>query len=133
MEASMAEGNEAEATGRTLTVERQPGDEPAEPKKSYAPDPFKIATDVLAGVHLAESRRFRRSEISFDEKPSQPVIDKLKESGFRWNGQDRLWAKRIDAPSALQDRIDAERTYQDVAKMIREERGITHDVGGPGF
>ena len=52
-------------------------------------DPFGIAIDNLAGVRLFESKRDRQMAIKFGEgrpedKPSQPVIDKMKETGFRW-------------------------------------------------
>ena len=53
-------------------------------------DPFEVAVDVAAGVRLFESKRDRQVAIKFGEgrpedKPSQAVIDKLKEAGFRWN------------------------------------------------
>ena len=43
-------------------------------------DPFKIAADYLAGVHLFESRQDRQMAIKFDDKPGQPVLEKLKEA-----------------------------------------------------
>ena len=53
-----------------------------------AADPFGIAKDNLAGVRLFESKRDRQMAIKFGEgrpedKPSQAVIDKLKEAGYR--------------------------------------------------
>ena len=52
-------------------------------KGAFAPDPFAIATDNLAGVRLFESKRDRQMAIKFDDKPSQAVIDKLKEAGLQ--------------------------------------------------
>ncbi|MGA2497686.1 MAG: hypothetical protein ABSH20_08080, partial [Tepidisphaeraceae bacterium] len=51
-----------------------------------APDPFEIATDRLAGVRLFESRQDRQMAIKFgqgrpEDKPSQAVIDTMKEAG----------------------------------------------------
>lgn len=93
------------------------------------PDPFGIAKDNLAGVRLFESKQDRQMAIKFGEggpedKPSQAVIDKLKEAGFRWNPTDRIWAHRVEFESARTTRIDAERLYQEVCKMIRQEKGI---------
>lgn len=93
------------------------------------PDPFGIATDYQAGVHLSENRRDRRMEIKFDEgrredKPSQAVIDRLKETGYRWNPSHKLWTHPVRSDSAMATRIDAERLYRDVCQMIREEKGI---------
>src|SRR5438128_12410954 len=66
-------------------------------KTVSAPDPFGIAADYAAGVRLLESRYDRQVAIKFGEgrpedKPSQAVIDKLKEAGFRWNPQHKIWA-----------------------------------------
>src|SRR5450755_1042250 len=77
-------------------------------------DPFGIAKDNLAGVRLFESRQDRQMAIKFGEgrpedKPSQAVIDTMKEAGFRWNPADRIWAHPVWAESAMSTRIDAER------------------------
>jgi len=89
-----------------------------------ASDPFKIAGDYLAGVHLFESRRDRLMAIKFDDKPSQPVIDKVKEADYRWNSTDRIWTHPVRLESAMGTRIDAERLYQDVRQMTRLDKGI---------
>src|SRR5437016_868018 len=71
-------------------------------QKNYvaAPDPFSIAGDYLAGVQLFESRQDRQVAIKFGEgrpedKPSQAVIDKMKESGYRWNPEHKIWAHPV--------------------------------------
>ena len=94
-----------------------------------APDPFGIASDYLAGVRLFESKRDRQVAIKFGEgrpedKPSQAVIDRLKESGYHWNPSDRIWAHPVVSESARSTRIEAERLYQEVRQMIRQEKGI---------
>ena len=98
-------------------------------KWAAAPDPFGIATDNLAGVRLFESKRDRQMAIKFGEgrpedEPSQAVIDTMKEAGFRWNPADRIWAHPVTSESPMRTRIEAERLYQDVCKMIRQEKGI---------
>src|SRR6266478_5440 len=82
---------EANADGQSF------GDRVGQRKWVSAPDPFGIATDNLAGVRLFESKRDRQMAIKFGEgrpedKPSQAVIDKMKEAGYRWNPVDRIWA-----------------------------------------
>ena len=94
-----------------------------------APDPFGIATDNLAGVRLFESKQDRQMAIKFgdgrpEDKPSQTVIDRMKEAGFRWNPADRIWAHPVRPESAMRTRIEAERLYQEVRQMIRQEKGI---------
>jgi hypothetical protein len=92
-------------------------------------DPFEIAVDVAAGVRLFESKRDRQVAIKFGEgrpedKPSQAVIDKMKEAGFRWNRTDKIWAHPLTPDSAMSVRIEAERLYQEIRGMIRQEKGI---------
>ncbi len=94
-----------------------------------APDPFGIATDYQAGVRLFESKQDGQMAIMFGEgrredKPSQAVIDTMKEAGYRWNPTDRIWAYPVRAETAMSTRIEADRLYQEVCKMIRQEKGI---------
>ena len=98
-------------------------------KAVMPPDPFGIASDTVAGVQLFESKRHRQMALRFGEgrpedKPSQAVIDKVKEAGYRWNPTDRIWARPVEADSAIRTRIDAERLYQEIRQMIRQEKGI---------
>ena len=89
-----------------------------------APDPFGIAGDYVAGVRLFESKRDRQMAIQFDDKPGQPVIDKLKEAGYRWNPTDRVWTHAVRQESAMGTRIEAERLYQDLRQMVQQEKAI---------
>lgn len=122
-------------TGNTIAVA-----EPAAAETSFAervgprkwiqtPDPFEIARDNLAGVRLLESKQDRQMAIKFGEgrkedKPSQAVIDRIKDAGYRWNPADRIWAHQVSPESARATRIEAERLYQEVRQMIRQEKGI---------
>ena len=114
---------EAQADGQTF-AERV-----GQRKWVSAPDPFGIAKDNIAGVRLFESKQDRQMAIKFGEgrpedKPSEAVIDKMKEAGYRWNPADRIWAHPVGGESAMSTRIEAERLYQEVCKMIRLEKGI---------
>lgn len=130
-DASPAESAPEHAGSQEPSV-REPGDEPDVARK-FAPDPFPIATDAAAGVTLREHRRFRRTEIDFaDGKPSQAVIDKLKTDHFQWNPQDKLWVRPVKGEDAMATRIEAERTYREIAEMLRQEKGIS-SVEKPGF
>src|SRR5580700_166181 len=98
-------------------VKQSFADRVGQKQRPSAPDPFGIAVDNLAGVRLFESRQDRQMAIKFGEgrpedKPSQAVIDKMKEAGFRWNPADRIWAKQVRSDSAMATRIDAERLFQ---------------------
>jgi hypothetical protein len=88
------------------------------------PDPFEIAGDYVAGVRLFESRRDRQMAIKFDDKPGQLVIGALKALDYRWNPTEQIWVHPVSRESAMGTRIDAERLYQEVRQMVREEKGI---------
>jgi hypothetical protein len=109
---------EAKADGRSF-VERV-----GQKLRPAMPDPFGIASDSLAGVRLYESRQDRQVALKFNEKPTQAIIDLLKEAGYRWNPADKIWAHPLAFASAMRTRIEAEQLYQEVAKMIRQEKGI---------
>ena len=94
-----------------------------------APDPFGVASDSLAGIRLFQSKRDRQMAIKFGEgrpedKPSQPVIDRLKDAGYRWDPADRIWTYPARGDSAMSARIEAEWLYQELRQMIRQEKGI---------
>jgi hypothetical protein len=99
-------------------------------------DPFEVAVDTAAGVRLFESKHDRQVAIKFGEgrpedKPSQEIIDKLKQAGFRWNRNHKIWAHPLTPDSSMSTRIEAERLYQEIRGMIRQEKGITAEQGVP--
>jgi hypothetical protein len=94
-----------------------------------APDPYGIAKDNLAGVRLFESKQDRQMAIKFgdgrpEDKPSQGVIDLLKDAQYRWNPVERVWTHPVRSDSAMSTRIEAEWLYQEIRQMIRQEKGI---------
>lgn len=99
-------------------------------KKEYkpVPDPFGIASDYVAGVRLSESRRYGKMLLAFEEKPTPEVTAKLKEAGFRWEPLEKVWTLSTRA-NPMTARIDADRVFNDVSKLIREQRGIEHSAG----
>ena len=116
---------EAKAEGRSF-AERV-----GQRKKVSTAEPFPIFTDSAAGVglFLIDSKDGRQLAIQFgegrfDAKPSQAVIDKVKEAGYRWSRFDRRWTLPVGVNSAMTSRIEAERLCQEVSGMIRQEKGI---------
>ena len=62
--------------------------------------------------------------IKFEEKPSRAVLDKMHDAGWVWRQTDRIWAHALTPESAMSTRINAERLYQEVRQMVRQEKGI---------
>jgi hypothetical protein len=96
-----------------------------------AADPYGIAGDYLAGVRLFESKRDRQMALKFEEKPSRAVLDKLTDAGYRWNPVDKIWVHPVRPESAMSTRIEAERLYQEVRQMIRQDKGIENSQEVP--
>jgi hypothetical protein len=80
--------------------------------------------DAAAGVRLFESRQDRQMAIKFEEKPSRAVLDRMSEAGWVWKQADKIWAHPIRPESARTTRIEAERLYQEVRQMVRQDKGI---------
>jgi hypothetical protein len=101
--------------------QREPGDEAEYPP---APNPRSWHENFQVGVKFRTNRETLKAELVFGEKPSQPVIDYIKEQGFRWNGKEKLWERPISFKTAAQDRLIAMRTYSGAVGMIQKERGL---------
>jgi hypothetical protein len=96
--------------------------------RASAADPYVIAADHVVGVRLYESKRDRQMAIKFDEKPSRAVLDTMRDEGWVWKQADKIWAHAITPDNAATTRIKAERTYQEVCTMIRQEIGAGQEV-----
>jgi hypothetical protein len=131
-ETTTAETSTAEATtavaeppaAETKTEGQTFAERVGQKKRPTAADPFGIATDNLAGVRLFESKQHRQMAIKFEEKPSRAVLDTMHEAGWTWKSADKIWARPLMPESAMSTRIEAERLYQEVRRMVREEKGI---------
>lgn len=89
-----------------------------------ASDPFAIAGDVQAGVRLFESKQDRLMMIKFEEKPTNEVLTRMKEYGFRWNPRDMVWVHPVRPDNEHSLRVESGRLYQEVRAMLREAKGI---------
>ena len=87
---------------------------------------FPSWTDPESGVHLTEDRQNRRMTIKFDEKPSEEVraLMKGEQYGFRFDGEDEVWYKKISPAKPRQSRQEAEDLAFQAANLIREEKGL---------
>ena len=96
--------------------------------RASAADPYVIAADHVIGVRLYVSKRDRQMAIKFDEKPSRAILDRMHDEGWVWKQADKIWAHPITPETAATTRIKAERLYQEVCKMIRQEIGAGQEV-----
>lgn len=112
------------AAQEAADANREPGDEG--PGKKYAPEanPRPWAHSNKVGVEFFTHREPYQSEIVFEEKPSQAVIDHLKDNGFEWKSQAKLWARPNGYKTDAQDKLTARRIYNQVVDMMLEEKGL---------
>ena len=103
------------------TLTREPGEDPSE--HIPEPNPRGWAGNNAAGVEFLTRKEPYEALIRFKEKPSQDVIDTMKDGGFRWNRDEQAWARPIGYNTAAQDREIGRRTYGKVVAMLLEQKG----------
>lgn len=111
---------ETQAAGAAETPDAAPA------RKSTWLARFGSWSDYEAGVHLIEDRQNRRMTIKFDEKPSEAVraLMKGEQQGFRFDGEDEVWYKKISQAKPRQSRQEAEELAFQAANMLRAEKGL---------
>lgn len=114
---------------RAAENERQPGEEA--PKRTWA-EKTQSATDTVANMRFTGNHKRYRVEITFgDGKPSDEVRQALKDNGFRWDSQDKAWTLPVRYNSRAEDRTHAQRTFEEIVGMVREERGMPRGQAVP--
>jgi hypothetical protein len=98
-----------------------------DPSKVKIPNPYPFRYDAQTGVILLEDRQLLKMQFKFDVKPSDEVRQTLRDAGFRWKSLHQTWELAIDK-EAWTARIAADKIFQQVTDMIRQELGITREV-----
>jgi len=49
----------------------------------------------IKGVKVVENAEENRLQLSFDGKPAQDVIDRLKKNGYRWSPRNATWQRQL--------------------------------------
>jgi len=124
--ADAAADQDSSSTTPTAETEIPASDEPRPLTKG--PNPRAWETNNEAGVEYRTRSDPYEAQLMFREKPSQAVIDYVKNQGFRWNGQDKVWVRPIRFETREQDRLIARRAYDEVVKMALKEKGISTDA-----
>lgn len=137
-EADHLEGQHATKARRTR---RKPAEQAAAPEKDVFDDAIearqadeaqKKATahlqgywrDNEAGVRIEEDRKNRLTTILFREDPPEAATDRLADAGYKRDGDDRVYSKKIDGMRAYQHREEAEQLVLDVTNDVREAKGL---------
>jgi hypothetical protein len=91
---------------------------------------FSVITNPLGGVKLFEDKRRNQMVIKFGEgrpndRPSRAMIDLLEEAGYRRIFNESVWTHPIRPDTAITTRFVAGWLYEQIRRMIRQEKGIT--------
>ena len=117
----------------THAPEREPGQSHADAVKKRKHGYNKQGkSDYVVGASILEHHDPYLSVIRFEEKPSDEVRKKLRDEGFQWQQANQEWTRAISYETRQQDRLSADRTFDEVCQILRKERGIGHDFGGAG-
>jgi hypothetical protein len=101
-----------------------------EPRRSLQPDPMPIETITLGDTNdapkmrLFRNQRFNQMAIQLDEKPDAKYTGMLRDAGFRWRQDDKVWTKQMPREEKWKTQADAERLFRDIANGIRADRGF---------
>jgi arylsulfatase A-like enzyme len=101
-----------------------------QPKKEWAKDPHNYAsinvgrTNEGPHVVLLRSHRYKQMQLSFDEKPPSEVLDKLRDAGWKWHVQDKVWTLPVERGNEWRAAQDAERMLKEVGNLIRQKNGL---------
>jgi len=131
-EAHAEPGQEQESINEpaaAITIEeimpaREPGQDGDARQYPPEPNPRGWAHNNVVNVEFSTRRDPYQAQLAFKDKPSQAVIDALKDAGFRWNGPDKIWTRPVNYDTQAQDRLVASRTYHKVVDMLLEEKGL---------
>jgi hypothetical protein len=94
------------------------------------PDPRELEMIRLGPDNSSPSMRLYRSNRSqlmamhFDEKPAEQYTQQLREAGWRWRQDDKVWAKKFDRDRRWATQADAEKLFRDIGNAIRADLGL---------
>jgi hypothetical protein len=94
------------------------------------PDPFAIEEISLSDerdgpkMRLYRNQRFQQVAIQLDEKPDARYTALLRDAGFRWRGDDKVWTKQIDRDARWRTQAEAEKLFREIGNGIRGDRGL---------
>ena len=76
-------------------------------------------------MQLGRDNRFNQMTISFDEKPSEEVRERLHNNGWRWRQAESQWTKQLEIDHRATGHQDAEKLFEALAIIERRDRHIS--------
>ncbi len=75
-------------------------------------------------MRLFRNHRFRSLGIKFDEKPPAEITQQLRDTGWQWYGQEKVWVKPLEKGNEWRIVADAEKQFRALGNTLREMRGL---------
>ena len=110
------------------TIPAYPERSSEEQARVVIPNPYQYRSDKGAGITLSENHKLGRMQLIFDEKPTDRVRMVLREEGFTLNSPNGAWEVAVDREQSWTARAAADKAFQRVTELIRQERGLSAEV-----
>jgi hypothetical protein len=97
---------------------------------SKLPDPHCIEQISLTAekngpmIRLFRNQKFRSIAIKFDDKPPAEITQQLRDNGWSWHGQDKVWVKPLERGNEWRTVTDAEKQFRAIANKLRGALGL---------
>lgn len=138
----------APPTGGDMTGEqgqaKEPDAPPPEPQTGAEPQERKPHpthwfmainlgdTNASPKMHLGRSNGFQQMQLRFDEKPDAETIQKLRDAGWKYRGQEKVWSLQLDPEARATTQLNAERLFSEIGNAIRAGKGLAPVGQGQG-
>lgn len=123
------------ATPEPIATPETPATESNAPKTWAASGPLWYRTVSLSErndgprMRLGRDNKFLQMAIHFDEKPTDETRTKLRAEGFKFRGAEGVWTRQLDPDRKATGQQDAEKLFDELAKIERRDRQIGEEVG----
>jgi hypothetical protein len=75
-------------------------------------------------MRLGRDNRFQQMAIQFEAKPTEEVRQRLHQDGWRWRPAESIWTKQLEFDRKAQGHLEAERLFDELAKIEMQERKV---------
>lgn len=112
------------------TPDADPKSEEQDANQSKRLDPVELIRITLGPDNSSPKMRLFRNNraqllaVEFDEKPAEKYLQELREAGWRWRSDDKVWAKKLDRDQRWATQAEAEKLVHRIGNAIRGDLGL---------
>lgn len=80
-------------------------------------------------MRLGRDNRFQQMAIAFDEKPTAEARRRLHADGWKWRPAEGQWTKQLEIDRRARGQQDAEKLFDELTRIERQDRHLSETVG----